>query len=310
MVETARARRSALGAVVRKLGHSLRFASGGDEGLRTHEGHPFDVIICPWHARGIDGLELCRRVRALDRGKYTCLLLTVPSSAKGRAVDAARAGADYCLNDPLDREELESRLVTAARLAREHDALADQNACLRHESQVLLRAARIDALTGVSNRFRMDEDLEELRARASRYGRQASIAMCDVDAFKKFNDFDGHLAGDDALRRIAQAARASLRRADHVYRYGGDEFVVILPEQGRVQAMAAMERVRAAVEALGIAHAPDARRPVVTVSVGLASLRHESRLSAQEIVAQADGALYRAKAAGGNALVFDGDERP
>jgi len=128
--------------------------------------------------------------------------------------------------------------------------------------------------------------------------------MCDVDRFKLLNDSYGHVAGDDALRHIARAARESLRRGDQVYRFGGDEFLVLLPEQGRVQAGAAMERVRAAVEALRIAHAPEARLPIVTISIGLAVMAGGTR-TVQEAIMSADRALYRAKGAGGNSLAFE-----
>ena len=287
---------------VERLGHPCRMASSVAQALHMHEGQGADVIICGRGLRPADAFELCRRVRALRRRKYTYLLLVGTTT---RDVDAAaRAGADAWLDNPVERLELEARLMVASRICRDYDALADTNAVLRRDSRVFLHAARVDALTGIPNRLRLDEDLETLQAHVSRYGQKVSIAMCDVDRFKLLNDSYGHVAGDDALRHIARAARESLRRGDQVYRFGGDEFLVLLPEQGRVQAGAAMERVRAAVEALRIAHAPEARLPIVTISIGLAVMAGGTR-TVQEAIMSADRALYRAKGAGGNSLAFE-----
>jgi len=136
----------------------------------------------------------------------------------------------------------------------------------------------------------------------SRYGVRATVAMCDLDGFKRYNDRYGHLAGDGALQRVAQAIRGSLRRADQVYRFGGEEFLVVLREQDRSSAAAAMERARSAVEGLGISHAPGARLPILTVSVGMASVEPRVEHSVRDAIARADEALYTAKADGGNAV--------
>ena len=180
--------------------------------------------------------------------------------------------------------------------------LAERNVALRHDSQAFFRAARVDPLTRVANRLRLEEDLADLQAQVSRYGRHASVAMCDLDAFKRYNDHYGHLAGDGALQRIAQAIRGSVRRVDHVYRFGGEEFLIVLPEQDLASTAAAMERVRSAVEGLAITHAPGTRLPVLTISVGMASVELTGERSVRDAIASADKALYGVKAGGGNAV--------
>jgi diguanylate cyclase (GGDEF)-like protein len=286
------------------LGHRCRLATNGSEALHLHAAHHADVIVSDWRMPGVDGMELCRRVRALDGGSYTYLLFMSGHASKRDFVDATRAGADDCLLKPIDIEDLEARLIAARRMIGACRALAKLNLGLWHDSQTMFRAAHTDALTGVGNRLRLEEDLETLQAEVSRYGRHVSLAMCDLDAFKRYNDHFGHLAGDDALRRIAQALRRSLRGADRVYRYGGEEFLAVLPEQPPDRAAAAMDRARQAVADLGIANGPGAAHPIVTVSVGLASVPLAGEPGLRAGIARADEALYRAKAAGGNCLAL------
>jgi diguanylate cyclase (GGDEF)-like protein len=290
----------ALRAAIVALGHRCREAGTGLAALEEHQAHRADVIVSDWRMPGMDGMELCRRVRALDGGTYTYLVFMSGHARKRDFVDAVRAGADDYLTKPIDLDDLEARLIAAARVVRAYRRLAEHADALRHDSQSYFRAARVDPLTHLANRLRLDEDLASLEAQRARYGRPVSVAMCDIDQFKRYNDHHGHLAGDEALRGIASAIRRSLRGGDHVYRYGGEEFLVILPEQTEESAAAAMERVRAAVEATAIPHAPDAQRPIVTISVGLTPVVAGHDRSVRDAIARADRALYGAKAAGGN----------
>ena len=298
--------RAALCEALAALGHRPRVARSAMEALQLHAARRADVIVSHWAMPGsMDGMELCRRVRAMDHGGYTYLLFTSGQATKRDFVEAVRAGADDYLVKPVDHDELEARMLAAERVVRTHRELAERNAHLRHDSQASFRAARTDPLTHVHNRLRLGEDLRALQAEVSRYGRRLSVAMCDLDQFKLYNDHFGHPAGDEALRQVAQAIRGSLRRADRVYRYGGEEFLVMLPEQGHDRAELAMSRVRAAVEGLALQHAPGTARTVLTVSVGLASVAPQGEHSVQEAIERADRAMYRTKREGGNAVAVD-----
>jgi len=301
--------RRGLRAAVTTFGHRCRVAASATEALASHRNRRADVIVTEWMPAEMDGLELCRRVRDADAGAYTIVLLTRASATRRELLQAVRAGADDLLRKPVDADELEARLIAAWRGLQSYRSIAAHNVDLRRDSQILFRTARVDPLTHVANRLRLDEDLDALQAQVSRYGRRASIAMCDLDSFKLYNDRHGHIAGDEALRRIARTIRANVRRGDHVYRYGGEEFLVVLPEQGPEEAAAAMERVRAAVQELGIAHAPGAKHSALTVSVGVASIGVQvADSSVHDAVDRADRALYRVKAAGGNGLAVEPDE--
>jgi diguanylate cyclase (GGDEF)-like protein len=297
--------RAAVCAAVRSLGHQCRAASGGTEALDLHKTRRADVIVSDWSMPGMDGMELCRRVRALDHETYTYLLFTSGHASKRDFVQAVRAGADDCLPKPIDVDDLEARLLAARRVVHAYRTLARLNAGLRHDSRALFRAARVDPLTGLSNRRRLDEDLQALESHVARYHHGVSFAMCDLDGFKRYNDRFGHPAGDQALRRIARSIRKSVRRSDHVYRYGGEEFLVVLPEQSQDDAAVAMNRARASVASLGILHAPDANHPVLTISIGVAHIGPGGEQTAGDAIARADHALYRAKAAGGDQVAVE-----
>jgi diguanylate cyclase (GGDEF)-like protein len=297
VVDDDESARNAMRSAVQALGHRCRVASSGRDALRMHAVEPADVVICDWRMEGMDGIELCRRIRALEGSRYTYLLFVSADATKKDFVAAAVAGADECMNKCFDLDDLQMRLVAAGRIVRQYDALSQNNVELRRDSQSLFRAARIDALTGVGNRLRFEEDVDALQGQVSRYGRCVSIAMCDVDGFKRYNDACGHVAGDEMLRRVAQTIRDTLRRVDQVYRYGGDEFVVALPEQLASRATAAMDRVRKAIEHV--------TRGEVTLSIGLATIASDYDSSVRGAIARADRAVYGAKAAGGNAVVVE-----
>jgi two-component system chemotaxis response regulator CheY len=292
------ARRVLAGAVC-SLGYECREARDGLEAWEMHCREPADVIISDWQMPHMDGLELCRRTRvSREEGTYTYFILMTAFDDMEHFARGMEVGADDYHPKPVDLDELRARLASASRVLGAYRELAEKNAILRRDSQASFRFARIDSLTQVANRFSMDEDLKTLWSRAKRYGHGYSVAICDVDRFKAFNDHLGHVAGDEALRRVAQAIRSELREGDGLYRYGGEEFLVLLPEQPLAEATSAMNRVRGAVEGLAIP-APGGRG-VLTISVGVADLDSSRDPTLEDWLRRADAALYRAKSSGRN----------
>ncbi|TXH32695.1 MAG: diguanylate cyclase [Burkholderiaceae bacterium] len=178
--------------------------------------------------------------------------------------------------------------------------VAERTAELEQANQVLSKRSHTDGLTGVANRRRFDELLSQEWSRAMRAGQALALIMLDVDHFKLFNDRYGHLAGDDCLRSIARVLTEQCRRAgDQPARYGGEEFVILVAEDDVDGALQLAERVRLAIEALGIPHV-DSAHHVVTVSLGVAVTEPVLGESAQKLISRADAALYRAKHGGRN----------
>lgn len=297
--------RKALEKALRALGHNCRSAADGLEAWEVHQAERADVILSDWKMPRMDGVELCRRTREAEAdGAYTYFIFLTGFDDKEHLLRAMQAGADDYQSKPVDLDELHARLVSAARVLATYRRMAKRAKDLRRDSQRFFRIAREDALTGVGNRLALDEDLAALVPHVRRYGNAYAIAICDVDDFKKYNDGYGHLAGDQILRAIANEIRVQLRESDGVYRYGGDEFVVVLPEQSLLEATRAMERVRVAVERLAIPTAGP--RGVITVSIGVAALDRTPDDSISTWLRRADAALYRAKSVGRNRSEMEG----
>jgi len=309
VAEDDRISRTVLVRSLERLGYECECADDGLDALNKHESGGFDMIISDWMMPAIDGAELCRRVRSRDDSTgagYTYFVMLTALESKESFVAGMEAGADDYLTKPLDRDQLRARLITADRIMTLHSKLATQTRELEQLSKKLYDEGRIDSLTHVGNRLRMQEELSALHDRSVRYGHRFCVALCDIDHFKAYNDTCGHQAGDETLRAVAQCLDHQTRLGDSVYRYGGEEFLVMLPEQTLDRAAVAMERMRHAVEALEIAHPDSTAAAVVTISGGIAYLGPDDPKTIEELLKQADTALYRSKEGGRNQMTLHG----
>ncbi|KZY28725.1 hypothetical protein A3752_15155 [Oleiphilus sp. HI0081] len=187
-------------------------------------------------------------------------------------------------------------VVTQSNLVDVYVRLIDRHAELETNVEELKLLSLEDALLGIGNRRAMEVDLTHTEQHALRTQNSYSLALVDIDFFKKYNDYYGHQSGDDALRQVAQTVKSTLRTSDRVFRYGGEELLILMPGSIGQQARICAERVRAAIEALQIPHI-ESDKGVLTVSIGVV----ESRVEAwQDLVKQADKALYQAKSQGRN----------
>lgn len=286
---------------VEKLGHECLTAEDGEKAWQLYKETPdVDVIISDWMMPGVDGLELCRRIREEETDGYTYFIFLTALGNKEHLLMGFEAGADDYLSKPLDREELQVRMISATRLNTLHQQLAEQRKELEELNTQLADQARTDALTDLGNRLRMQEDLESLEARRARYGQIYCVVLCDIDFFKLYNDNYGHPAGDGILRRVAAVIKSHCRSGDVAYRYGGEEFLIILPEQTQESGIVMAERLRKAIEELEIPHGTRKPPEVITISAGVAAVTKDEPKSAESLLQEADEALYEAKEAGRN----------
>jgi two-component system cell cycle response regulator len=287
-------------AAVKSLGHECVVATGGEEAWRLFETVDVDAVISDRVMPGMDGVELCRRIRASGREAYTYFIFLTMLGHKADVLRGMEAGADDYLVKPLDIDELRMRLLVASRVTSLHRQLSEQSAQLEQLNLRLFKQSRTDPLTQLGSRLKLSEDLENINARADRYGHICCAVMCDVDFFKAYNDSKGHLAGDEVLQAVSRALMNTVRSGDLVYRYGGEEFLILLPEQSLEDGLTAAERFRQAVQELAIPHDSNPTDHVVTISAGVALLSPSEGKSVGAWLNEADAALYRAKQLGRN----------
>lgn len=301
--------RRILQRAVEQYGYQCQVATDGATAWDQFLQSVVDVIISDWMMPDLDGLELCRRVRAHTDTTYTYFILLTALGDKAHFLEGMRAGADDYLTKPFDQDELQARLMAAERVIALHRQLAQRNAELAVLNGLLAETARTDPLTGLGNRLRLWEDLKSVHSQAKRYGEPYALAMCDVDHFKAYNDRYGHPAGDEALRAVARTLATECRAEDRAYRYGGEEFLLLLPRQSRVGAAIALNRMREAVQGLAVPHAGNGPLGVVTISAGIAVVDWQAPQDPQALLAEADAALYQAKGTGRNRVVVQTSRR-
>jgi len=255
--------------------------------------HAPQMAILDWMMPGMDGIEMCRRIRSLQQDPYRYVLLLTAKDDKQDVVQGLEAGADDYLTKPFDVDELHARVRAGKRILELQNELIQARESLRFE-------ALHDHLTGVWNRGAVLNLLQREVQRRQRSGEALGVIMADVDHFKNINDSYGHLVGDAVLAEVARRLTASVRGYDSVGRYGGEEFLVIVPGCDPKGLVVSAERLRGV-----IAESPidSASGPIpVTLSVGLVSVDAGNAEPVEHIalVQAADSALYRAKAGGRN----------
>jgi two-component system, cell cycle response regulator len=253
------------------------------------------LAVLDWMMPGMEGIELCRRIRSRDQGPYRYVLLLTAKDDKHDVVAGLEAGADDYLTKPFDVDELRARIRAGKRIL-------DLQAALIHAQEELQSVAAHDSLTGLWNRGAILELLRRELSRRKRSGDALGVIMTDIDHFKKINDTHGHLVGDAVLQEVTRRLAGNVRPYDSVGRYGGEEFLIVLPACSAPNLIAGAERLR-----LCIADQPietSIGRVPVTISLGLASVEQGQNETpeCEALLRRADEALYTAKARGRNRL--------
>jgi two-component system chemotaxis response regulator CheY len=282
------------------LGHECFTASDGVQAWEMFLSHHPEVVISDWSMPGLTGLELCRNIRAHE-GTYAYFIMVTSNRTREQILEGMHVGADDYLIKPLDADDLQLRLIAAARVTELHQQLDFQRRELEGLNRGLTAISLLDPLTNLGNRRALQADLEMLEARVVRYGHQSCMALIDIDFFKGYNDSYGHLAGDEVITAVANQLKQQARAGDAVYRYGGDEFICLFPQQSLETGAIAVQRMRLGVENLAIAHI-GSPLGLLTISAGLALLSADQGKSATDFVREADAALYRAKGLGRNRI--------
>src|SRR5216117_4141710 len=255
----------------------------------------YDLLIISLGLDNFDGLRLCSQLRSLERTRQVPILAIADADNNTRLLRGLEIGVNDYLLRPVDKNELLARARTQIRKRRYTDHLRDN-------VQNSIEMAITDALTGLHNRRYMESHLTTLAEQASSRGKPLALMMLDIDFFKAINDNYGHDAGDDVLREFAVRVRKSIRGIDLACRYGGEEFVIVMPETDLHVAGLVSELIRRRISGEPFAIEQGAKALDVTISIGLSTLELKGE-PVGDVLKRADTALYRAKNDGRNRVV-------
>lgn len=283
---------SMLKAVLGKWGYQAIIAPDGRAAWQMLDSDdPPRLAILDWMMPGMDGVDVCRQVRRATREPYIYILLLTARTESQDLVEALEAGADDYLTKPFVAHELRARLRSGRRIL-------DLQAELVAAREALRVQAMHDSLTGLLNRGSVLDCLSQELSRAGRESGPVAVIMTDIDHFKKINDTRGHQAGDTVLHEVAQRMKGAIRAYDAVGRYGGEEFLIVLPGCDGEGALRQAERIRQAIASEMFAF--DGKVFSATCSLGVAWRDSASLGDSSSLIREADLALYRAKSTGRN----------
>jgi two-component system, cell cycle response regulator len=293
VVDDSAVYRKLIGDHLRSWAFGVTLAETGAEAWRvlTQPATP-KLVLLDWVLPDVEGIELCRRIRKAGlSGHYVYIILLTSKEGRQNMLDALQAGADDYLMKPFDESELKARLLTGKRILDLQEELVTARESMRE-------AATRDSLTGLLNRREIFGLLERELDRARRERKPVSVILADIDHFKTVNDSHGHLFGDETLRQIAKQLQAKIRPYDGVGRYGGEEFLLVLPACDLAGAAQRANELREAI-ALAPVASGDVQKSI-TMSMGVAVSECIGAEEVEALVSRADAALYAAKDKGRN----------
>ena len=295
VVDDSAVYRKLIGDCLRGWNFGVTLAESGAEawGILEQPGAP-KLVLLDWVLPDMDGTELCQRIRlAGSTGPYVYVILLTSKEGRQNMLDAMQAGADDYLVKPFDELELKARLLVGKRILDLQEELVSARESMRH-------AATHDSLTGLMNRGEILAMLQRELERSRRERKPVGVILGDVDHFKNVNDTLGHLFGDEALREIGRRLRVQLRVYDGVGRYGGEEFLMVLPNCDLTDALLRANELREVVGNAPVVNAGEER--LITMSMGVAVSGHDGQDELEALLNQADAGLYAAKEKGRNRI--------
>ena len=294
VADDSRVYRTLVESVLARKAYEVVFAKNGREALRAVADHEPFLVITDWEMPDITGIELCKQIR-LEHESYTYIILLTSNTDKDQVIEGLAAGADDYLTKPFHPGELVARIGVGRRVADLHRQIQKKNLLLQE-------LALTDPLTGLPNRRAIEDWTTRELNGAARHGFSFWIALADLDHFKSINDQHGHDAGDVVLKRFAELLRANTRSSNMCGRNGGEEFVLGVTHVDKEGIQIAIERIRRQFEAERFRFGD--RVMGVTASFGIAGFQGKKAPKFDELLRNADEALYTAKREGRNRLEF------
>ena len=293
VVDDSAVYRKLIGDHLRGWGFGVTLAETGSEAWRILElPDAPKLVLLDWVLPDLDGIELCKRIRQAGlSGPYVYVILLTSKEGRQNMLEAMQAGADDYLVKPFNEMEMKARLLVGKRILDLQEELVSARESMRH-------AATHDSLTGLLNRGEIIAMFQRELERARREHTPVGAILCDIDHFKNVNDTLGHLFGDEALREVGRRLCAQVRVYDGVGRYGGEEFLVILPNCDLPGALLRANELRAMVAGTPVVYS-GVEKPI-TMSMGVAVSVCDGKSNLEALLNQADAGLYAAKEMGRN----------
>lgn len=288
-------------------GYEVDTAEDGEEALKKVFERPPSLVLLDVMMPRMDGFETVRRIKANKDMPFIPVIMQTALDSTQDIVEGLNAGADDYVTKPLNFAELEARVKSLLRIKALQESLEERERQLEEINEKLERMSMTDGLTGIANRRSLEEKLRDMFEHSLRLHEPISVVMCDIDRFKSVNDTYGHQAGDDVLKQFAKVLHDEAREIDRVGRYGGEEFMLLLPGTVLDAAVTFAERVRHAIES----HTFEFEGGTLqrTMSLGVASWPHPKIHQCDGLIKAADDALYVAKKTGRNRVIrFDSHE--
>jgi two-component system cell cycle response regulator len=278
--------RNFVAALLRRHGMTIEFADDGARALASARDLDLDLVLLDIMMPGLDGLDCCRLIKGITQEEFLPVILLTSKSDADSRVTGLRIGADDYVTKPFDERELLARVNNLLRLKRMHDNISEARSRLE-------QLATQDDLTGLYNYRYLHTRLNEEFKRSERYRDPLACVMIDIDYFKRVNDRHGHDVGDAVLRETSERLRRAVREIDVVTRYGGEEFLLVLPSTNFSGALAVADRVWRSVgsEAFSLPTGPER----VSISLGVAVFPSRDIKTKDQLLKAADKALYQAK---------------
>ncbi len=299
---------SVLRQILTREGHRVRPALSGEIALKTVQAELPDLILLDILMPGMDGYQVCQRLKASESTRDIPIIFISALNDIDDKMKAFSAGCVDYISKPFQSEEILARVHTHLALRRQQEVLALQNRQLQEKNALISeQAARLrdlasrDSLTGLSNRREFLEKARAEHKRFERNGRPFAVVLLDIDHFKKVNDTHGHDCGDAVLTGVARTLERNLRQQDVVARWGGEEFICLLPETDLAGARKAAEKLRLGLA--GATHSCAGAEVSLTATLGVSMLDGVDSL--EECIKRADRALYRGKRQGRNQVICD-----
>ena len=294
-----------IGTILKENNLNISFARNGTQAIAGIEKKLPDLILLDITMPDIDGFEVCGKLKANPATEDIPIIFLTARTQTEEIVRGFRTGAVDYVTKPFNKEELLARVSTHLQLKEARDIISRQNEELKIKNEELYRTSITDKLTQVYNRLYIMEALSKEFSRCKRHKEQLSCILFDIDHFKNCNDTYGHQTGDAVLIGTAQAARSQIRKEDHFGRYGGEEFLLVLPNTTAGEALEVAEKIRKKIEGHVVEYGNNKLN--ITISLGIADNSDPQTKDEEELLHKADIALYHAKDSGRNRTILSKD---